>query len=81
VRYDQVNAMLLNEFLKDHRKVQELEAKVARQQTDSAASNAKQREQIQALTARLDEQDAKIQKVSEQMELGNEAARIAVSNR
>ena len=26
VRYDQVNAMLLNEFLKEHRKVQELEA-------------------------------------------------------
>jgi hypothetical protein len=25
VRYDQVNAMLLNEFLKEHRKVQELE--------------------------------------------------------
>jgi hypothetical protein len=33
VRYDQVNAMLLNEFLKAHRKVQDLEAIVARQQT------------------------------------------------
>jgi endosialidase-like protein len=33
VRYDQVNAMLLNEFLKAHRKVQDLEATVARQQT------------------------------------------------
>ena len=29
VRYEQVNAMLLNEFLKEHRKVQELEATVA----------------------------------------------------
>ena len=29
VRYDQVNAMLLNEFLKEHRKVEELEATVA----------------------------------------------------
>jgi hypothetical protein len=32
VRYDAVNAMLLNEFLKEHRKVQELEANAARQQ-------------------------------------------------
>ena len=30
VRYDAVNAMLLNEFLKPHRKVQELEANAAR---------------------------------------------------
>jgi hypothetical protein len=29
VRYDQVNAMLLNEFLKEHRKVQELEKGMA----------------------------------------------------
>ena len=42
VRYDAVNAMLLNEFLKEHRKVQELEANAARQQ-----------KQIEALTAGL----------------------------
>jgi hypothetical protein len=40
VRYEAVNAMLLNEFLKEHRKVQELEANAARQQ-----------KQIEALTA------------------------------
>ena len=32
VRYDQVNAMLLNEFLKEHRKNEEQEATIARQQ-------------------------------------------------
>jgi len=32
VRYEAVNAMLLNEFLKEHRKMQELEATVAHQQ-------------------------------------------------
>ena len=32
VRYDAVNAMLLNEFLKEHKKVEELEAKLAQQQ-------------------------------------------------
>ena len=42
VRYDAVNAMLLNEFLKEHRKVQELEANAVRQQ-----------KQIEALTAGL----------------------------
>ena len=41
VRYDQVNAMLLNEFLKQHQRVQELEANAARQQA------------IEALTAGL----------------------------
>jgi hypothetical protein len=51
VRYDQVNAMLLNEFLKEHRKVQELEKGMA------------------ALTAHLKEQDSKIQKVSDQIEI------------
>jgi endosialidase-like protein len=40
VRYDQVNAMLLNEFLKEHRKVQELEADAAKQQKQIAALSA-----------------------------------------
>jgi len=40
VRYESVNAMLLNEFLKEHRKVEELEANAASQQ-----------KQIDALTA------------------------------
>jgi hypothetical protein len=50
VRYDAVNAMLLNEFLKEHRKVQELEANAARQQT-----------QIKALTAGLQKVSAQLE--------------------
>ena len=50
VRYDQVNAMLLNEFLKEHRKVQELEANAARQQ-----------KQIEALTAGLQKVSAQLE--------------------
>jgi Chaperone of endosialidase len=50
VRYDQVNAMLLNEFLKEHRKVQELEANAARQQ-----------KQIEALTAGLQRVSAQLE--------------------
>jgi Chaperone of endosialidase len=59
VRYEAVNAMLLNEFLKEHRKVQELEATVAQQQRE-----------LKAVIARLNEQDSRIQKVSDHMEIG-----------
>jgi hypothetical protein len=50
VRYDQVNAMLLNEFLKEHRKVQELEENAVRQQ-----------KQIEALTAGLQKVSAQLE--------------------
>jgi hypothetical protein len=63
VRYEAVNAMLLNEFLKEHRKVGALEAKMAQQQS----TNADQQKAIQALNATLKEQTAQIQKVSGQL--------------
>jgi hypothetical protein len=50
VRYDAVNAMLLNEFLKEHCRVEKLEATIAQQQ-----------EQIAALTARLQKVAAQIE--------------------
>jgi uncharacterized coiled-coil protein SlyX len=62
VRYDQVNAMLLNEFLKEHRTVQELKSVVAKQE----AAAAQQQKQIEALTAGL-------QRVSAQLELNKPA--------
>ena len=40
VRYDAVNAMLLNEFLKEHSKVEKLEATIAKQHTDFQAALA-----------------------------------------
>jgi predicted ribosome quality control (RQC) complex YloA/Tae2 family protein len=61
VRYDQVNAMLLNEFLKEHRKVQEQGATITQLKKDFRATVAQ-------LTTRLDEQAAQIQKVSTQLE-------------
>jgi uncharacterized coiled-coil protein SlyX len=66
VRYEAVNAMLLNEFLKEHRKVEELKAIVANQE----ATNAQQQKQIEALTAGL-------QKVITQVESGQREARTA----
>ena len=50
VRYDAVNAMLLNEFLKEHRKVEKLETSVARQQ-----------KRIETLTASLQKESAQIE--------------------
>jgi|SRR5882724_1564106 len=50
VRYDQVNAMLLNEFLKEHRKNEEQEATIARQQ-----------KQIEALAAGLQKVSAQLE--------------------
>jgi hypothetical protein len=58
VRYDQVNAMLLNEFLKEHKRMQELEAIVLQQQ-----------KAVDALIAHTKEQDSKIQRVTDQLEM------------
>jgi hypothetical protein len=62
VRYEAVNAMLLNEFLKEHRKVEELEAA------------------LRAVNDRLEEQDAKIHKVSAQLEMSKPAPKTVVNN-
>ena len=56
VRYDQVNAMLLNEFLKEHRKVEKLEAAVAQQGKDFQSTIAQQQKSFQS---RLAEQESK----------------------
>ena len=56
VRYDQVNAMLLNEFLREHRTVQEHEAIIAQVESNAAkqeATIARQQKQIEALTEGL----------------------------
>jgi len=76
VRYQAVNAMLLNEFLKEHRTVQELKSTAAKQE----AIIAKQQKQIEALTAGLKEQAWQIQKVSAQFEVTKFAPRTVGNN-
>ena len=76
VRYDAVNAMLLNEFLKEHAKVSDLKTTVA----DLAQTIAEQQQAIKALTASLKEQASLIQKVSAQMEAGKPEPRMAVNS-
>ena len=54
VRYEAVNAMLLNEFLKEHRKVEKLEAMVAQQHKDFEAALSALKGQIQKVSAQLE---------------------------
>ena len=66
VRYEAVNAMLLNEFLKEHRKVEDLEK-------DLRATIVQQQKEIEALTTGL-------QKVSAQLELSKSAPQTVLNN-
>src|SRR5881392_2856278 len=51
VRYDQVNAMLLNELLKEHRKLEEQETSISQLQQNFQSNLAAQQKQIEALAA------------------------------
>src|SRR5207249_650697 len=76
VRYEAVNAMLLNEFLKEHRKVQKQEATVFQMKSTVAKQEAliaKQQKQIEALTAGL-------QRVSAQVEMSRPASQMVLNN-
>lgn len=76
VRYEQVNAMLLNEFLKEHQTVQQLKSTVAKQDANAAkqeATIARQQKQIDTLTAGL-------QNVSAQLEASKPATQVVVDN-
>ena len=77
VRYEAVNAMLLNEFLKEHRKVRELEAALAQQQKDFAQQFARQQKEIKALAASLKQQGLQIEKVSGQLGVSKPAPQTA----
>jgi hypothetical protein len=69
VRYDQINAMLLNEFLKAHRKLEQQETVIAQMKCEFQKIAAQQHEEIRALSAQLNEQTAQMQKVTAQVEI------------
>ncbi len=89
VRYEAVNAMLLNEFLKEHKKVEDQEGKidqqqatiselrstVARQQKDFDAVVVQQRKDIQALMTGLKQQASQIQRMTALIAINASAAR------
>jgi trimeric autotransporter adhesin len=76
VHYEQINSMLLNEFLKEHKKVEEQQATIA----ELKVTVAQQHKGMEVLTAQLKEQAAQIQKVSAQLEVGKPAAKVVLKN-
>jgi hypothetical protein len=80
VRYDAVNAMLLNEFLKEHRRVEEVKSAMAQQRKDFEVAIVQQQKTSEALVARLNEQEARIQKVSAQAEMRKPGSQMLVEN-
>jgi hypothetical protein len=89
VRYEAVNAMLLNEFLKEHKKVEAQQNKIEKQEAAMSKQDRKLQEQdaiitqlkqgMQILTAQLKEQAAQIQKVSAQLEATKPAPQMAIN--
>jgi hypothetical protein len=68
VRYEQINAMLLNEFIKEHKKVEEQQASISQLKSE-----------MQTMVAQLKEQAAQIQKVSAQVEMNKPAPQVVAN--
>jgi hypothetical protein len=94
VHYEMVNAMLLNEFLKEHRKVEQQHRKMQEQEANIAelkSTVAQQKKGMEVLAAQLKEQAAQIQKVSAGVEMskfatgrirrGGPAPKMVLNNR
>ena len=84
VRYDQVNAMLLNEFLKHHQAFQEQQREGQQQDRkiqEQKTTIALLKKQMEAVVARLKEHDSEIQRVNAEVELSKSAPRAAVTER
>jgi uncharacterized coiled-coil protein SlyX len=75
VRYDAVNVMLLNEFLKEHKKVEAQQATIA----ELKSTVAQQQKGMEVLTAQLKEQAAQIQKVSAQLEVTKPVTKVVLN--
>jgi hypothetical protein len=68
VKYDQINVMLLNEFLKEHKKVEKQQASISQLKSE-----------MQTMVAQLKEQAAQIQTVSARLEVNKPAAKVVVN--
>ena len=89
VRYDQINAMLLNEFLKERKKVEDQQQTIAQLKSDATKQEAarvelkstvaQQQKAMDVLAAQLKEQAIQIQRVSAQVEMSRTVTQVAVS--
>jgi hypothetical protein len=76
VRYDAVNAMLLNEFLKAHSTMEEQASQIEQQ----AATISHLKKEIETIIAHSKEQDLQIQRVSDQVRINRSDARVAATD-
>jgi len=76
VRYDAVNAMLLNEFLKEHKTVRQQAREI--QEQKSIISQLKK--DVETVVARLKEQDSKIQRISDQREITRPSRHVVLTS-
>jgi Chaperone of endosialidase len=81
VRYDAINAMLLNEFLKEHRKMEQQQAAIAKLTNDFRRMTAQQQEESRALRALVAEQATQIENISAQLATTTPPEQVAWSER
>jgi hypothetical protein len=80
VRYGAVNAMLLNEFLKEHKTVQELKSTVRKDEAVIAQQQKSFQDKLGAQAKQIDILTAGLQNVSAQLELSKSAPRTVSNN-
>jgi uncharacterized coiled-coil protein SlyX len=82
VRYEQIRAMLLSEFLKEHRRVEAQRTEIENQEaaiTELKSTVAQQQKGMEVLTTQLKEQAAQIQKVSAKVEMTKPASQLVAN--
>jgi hypothetical protein len=83
VRYEAVNAMLLNEFLKEHKKLGEQQSSIAQLESNAAKQEAtitQLEKEMKIVVARLREHDSKIQKADAHMEMDRSALKMVAND-
>jgi hypothetical protein len=83
VRYEAVNAMLLNEFLEEHKRVEQQNRKLRDQESrieEQEATITQLKKEMQTAVTRLNEQDSKIQRVSVEVEMSKPAPQVVFKN-
>jgi hypothetical protein len=76
VRYEQINAMLLNEFLKEHARMEEQDRTIQKQES----TIAQLKKDVDTLVARLKDHDSKIQRMSDQIDTSKSESQMLVSD-
>ena len=77
VRYEQINAMLLNEFLKEHRRVEQQDCKIQQQETMITELKS----ELKTLVTTVNEQASQLQRVSAQLQINNATTQSIAESR